>query len=248
MERMACDLKWLFFDVGGTIFDEEPVYNFQERAVFELQNKHSCDVSEKEFASAIRAARRYYLPRYVQHLIWIFTEDIELYEKVSLAFDKRMNATSYKQYRDLVQLLPGMKDMLMDLGQRYALGIIGNQPAMVRRRLEEEGMIDLFHVQAISQEMALRKPDLRFFQSALAMAHCTPEESAMIGDRLDNDVYPARVLGMTTVRLKIGPHRHQPVLSPEYLPHYTVKSTHALSKLLLGGDFCGQGKGPMIVW
>ncbi|MDK2973370.1 MAG: pyrimidine 5-nucleotidase [Candidatus Sumerlaeota bacterium] len=245
---MASELKWLFFDVGGTIFDEEPVYKYQEDVVFDLLNRHCCDVKEKEFASAVRAARRYYLPRYIHHLIWIFTEEPSLYEKVSLAFEKQMNKTSYKKYRELVQLLPGMKDMLMDLGQRYALGIIGNQPAMVRQRLEEEGMIDLFHVHAISQEMALRKPDLRFFQSALAMAHCTPEESAMIGDRLDNDIYPARVLGMTTVRLKIGPHRHQPVLSPEYLPHYTVKSTHALAKLLLGTDFHGQGNGPMIVW
>jgi HAD superfamily hydrolase (TIGR01549 family) len=245
---MAAELKWLFFDVGGTLFDDEPVYHHQEQAVFELLGKFGCDVTEKEFATAVRSARRHYLPRYIHHLIWIFTEELELFEKVALAYEKKVNKTSYPAYRQLVQLLPGIKDMLLDLSQRYAMGIIGNQPAMVRQRLEEEGIIDLFHVHAISQEMSLFKPDLRFFQSALAMAHCAPDEAAMIGDRLDNDVHPAKALGMTTVRLKIGPHRHQPVLSPEFLPHYTVKSTHALAKLLLSKDFKAQSKGPMSVW
>ena len=240
-------LTWIFFDVGGTLFDDEPVYHYQEQLIFDLLNKNGCQVTEREFASAVRAARRYYLPSYVTHLIWIFTEEPERFEKIKLEYEKKMNGTSYKKYREMVPLLPGMKDLVMDLSGRYSLGIIGNQPAAVRRRLEEENLIDMFQVHAISAEMGMRKPDLRFFLGALSMAHCEPASAAMIGDRLDNDVFPARMLGMTSIRLKIGPHRHQPVLSPEYLPHYTVTTTRALAKLLLSPQFVSKSNGPELV-
>lgn len=241
-------LKWLFFDVGGTLLDEEPVYRFQEEMILEIINSHGLAVSEKEFASAVRAARRYYLPSYVSHLLWIFTEDAEKFQDVSLDYERRINKVSYKKYRELLRVLPGVKDLLAELGRRYNLGIIGNQPAVVRRCLGDEGLIDLFQVHAISAEMGMRKPDLRFFLGALSMAKCPPDGAAMIGDRLDNDIFPARMLGMTTVRLKFGPHRHQPVLSPEYLPHYTVTSIHSLSRLLLNDEFVSKARGGELVW
>lgn len=241
-------LKWLFFDVGGTLLDEEPVYRFQEDLIFEIINHHGLSVTEKEFASAVRAARRYYLPSYVSHLLWIFTEDSEKFHAVSKEYEKRINKIPYKQYRELLKVLPGAKDLLVELGHRYSLGIIGNQPAVVRRCLNDEGLIDLFQVHAISAEMGMRKPDLRFFLGALSMASCPPDAAAMIGDRLDNDIFPARMLGMTSVRLKFGPHRHQPVLSPEYLPHYTVTSIHSLSKLLLSDAFVSRARGGELIW
>lgn len=241
-------IKWLFFDVGGTILDDEPVYRFQEQVILELLNSHGCQVTKKEFESAVRAARRHYLPRYVNHLIWIFTEDVDLYEKVSLEFEETVNTMGYEDYRRYLRYLPGMKELLLDVSQRYSLGVVGNQPAVVRELLEEDGLMRILSLQAISSEMGLRKPDLRFFMGALAMAGCSADQVAMIGDRLDNDVYPARTVGMTTVRLKTGPHRHQPVLSPEYLPHYTVSSTRALSDLLTSEKFVAKTQGAEMVW
>ncbi len=245
---MASDIKWLFFDVGGTLFDEEPVYKFQEDLIFELLNQNGVEVTEAEFADVIRTARRYYLPRYVNHLIWVFTEDPELYEDVSLQFEQTINQLPYNQYRKIVQPFPGIKDMLMELSQNYQLGIICNQPPAIRQRLEEEGLDELLPIQAISSEMGLRKPDLRFFLSAMVMAQCSPEQTMMIGDRLDNDIYPGRMLGMTTIRLKTGPHRHQPVLSPEYLPHHTAHSIDNLREYLTGHLLVSQSTGAEIVW
>lgn len=245
---MTQPIRWLFFDVGGTIFDDEPVYRHYEDLIFDLLNRHGCNVNEREFQSAVKAARRHYLPRYVNHLIWIFTEDEHLYERISVEFEKKVNRIPYPQFRDMVQLIPGMKDMLLELRTKYLLGIIGNQPAAVRRRIEDERLAGLFPVQAISAEMGMRKPDLRFYLAALAMAQCQPDEAVMVGDRLDNDIFPARALGMTTVRLKIGPHRHQPVLSPEYLPHYTCTNVKALGRLLMGSDLVSHAHGAEVMW
>jgi HAD superfamily hydrolase (TIGR01509 family) len=241
-------IRWIFFDVGGTLFDEEPVLGQQELLIHELLNKAGCEVSDREWASAVRAARRHFVPRHAAHLIWLFTEDLPLYRRVASQFERRMGKLSYTSYRKLAPPLPRMREMLLELRGRFKLGTICNQPAAIRRKMQDEGFLDLFEVHAISAEMDLRKPDLRFYQAALAMAHCQPEECAMVGDRLDNDIFPARALGMTTVRLKAGPHRHQPVLSPEYLPDYTVSSTAELAKLLSSDRLVPQPEGAEIVW
>ena len=226
-------IKWIFFDVGGTLFDDEPVYKYQENLIFDLLHEHGIQVSEQEFAQTIKTARSLYLPQYPNHLIWSYTEDMQKYQEVMDAFQTHLDNMEHEQFRELVHPLPGIKDLLLDLHQRYSLAIVGNQPLGVRRCLEEENMLGLFDVHAISAEMGLRKPDFRFYLAALAMAHCQPSETVMVGDRLDNDVFPSRALGMTSVLLKVGPHRKQPVLSPEYLPHFTCESVHQLSKLLL---------------
>src|SRR5207248_1894328 len=42
------------------------------------------------------------------------------------------------------------------------------------------------------------KPDPALFRRALDRAGARPEECLMVGDRLDNDVAPASLLGLTT--------------------------------------------------
>ena len=41
--------------------------------------------------------------------------------------------------------------------------------------------------------------ELRIFRIALDRANCSPEHSMMIGDRLDNNIAPAHMIGMITV-------------------------------------------------
>ena len=50
----------------------------------------------------------------------------------------------------------------------------------------------------------------------------------MIGDRLDNDVFPAKALGMRTVWVRQGFGALQTTISPAYRPDRTVDSLSAL--------------------
>jgi FMN phosphatase YigB (HAD superfamily) len=51
---------------------------------------------------------------------------------------------------------------------------------------------------------------------ALENAECKPENAVMIGDRLDNDIYPAKKLGFKTVHILRGFGRVQIPKSEEY--------------------------------
>lgn len=107
---------------------------------------------------------------------------------------------------------PETKSTLGLLRQRgYHLGVIANQQPGLAKRLEEWGLGQLFEVIASSAEIGYAKPSREIFEKALAMADCTPQESVMVGDRLDNDILPAKAIGMKTVWLRQGNARYQPL-------------------------------------
>ncbi len=55
-----------------------------------------------------------------------------------------------------------------------------------------------------SAEEGVAKPDKRIFEIALDKANCEPQAAVMIGDRVDNDIVPAKALGMKTIWVKQG--------------------------------------------
>ena len=70
--------------------------------------------------------------------------------------------------------------------------------------------------------MGVSKPDKAIFLRALAMAGCRPENAVMVGDRLDNDIRPAKDLGMTTVRMRKGLAIWMEPACDAEIPDYTV--------------------------
>jgi FMN phosphatase YigB (HAD superfamily) len=88
----------------------------------------------------------------------------------------------------------------------YLVGVAGNQSERVEdvmRRLELP--VDFI---ASSASLGAEKPSSLFFERLAATADRSPQECADVGDRLDNDVLPAREAGMVGVFLKRGPWAH----------------------------------------
>ena len=83
-----------------------------------------------------------------------------------------------------------------------------------------------------SAEEGVAKPDKRIFEIALTRAGCKPQEAAMIGDRLDNDIVPANELGMYTIWIKQGNWVYaEPKEKLEY-PDWTICSLKELEELV----------------
>jgi ribonucleotide monophosphatase NagD (HAD superfamily) len=57
----------------------------------------------------------------------------------------------------------------------------------------------------------------------LEKCKCRPEESIMVGDRIDKDIIPAKMIGMKTIRIKVGIHKNQEPRVPEEIPNLTVE-------------------------
>ncbi|MGQ0849327.1 MAG: HAD family hydrolase [Actinomycetota bacterium] len=102
---------------------------------------------------------------------------------------------------DLYPDVPSVLAKLRGLGMRTL--IAGNQPpqageALMRMGLEIDGVIT-------SAELGAEKPSTEFFMHLVRWAGQTPDHLLYVGDRLDNDVLPARSVGMKTVLVRRGP-------------------------------------------
>jgi HAD superfamily hydrolase (TIGR01509 family) len=95
--------------------------------------------------------------------------------------------------------MDGIRDVLDELRSRYRLAVASNHGPSCRPALEKSGLIDYFDLVGISIEMGVEKPHAAFFHSMLQEAGCRAEEAVMVGDRIDNDIAPARAVGMRTV-------------------------------------------------
>ena len=86
---------------------------------------------------------------------------------------------------------------------RFALGIAGNQPQAAEAALANAGLeVDFL---ASSARWGVEKPDPAFFSRVVAEARVPAHAVAYVGDRLDNDVLPARRAGLFAVFLRRGP-------------------------------------------
>ena len=70
----------------------------------------------------------------------------------------------------------------------------------------------------------MKKPNPAIFQLALECARCGPHEAVMVGDRIDNDIRPAKTLGWKTIRVLQGFARAQVPRNATEEPDYTVDS------------------------
>jgi len=105
---------------------------------------------------------------------------------------------------DLDRVYSGTKPLLEQLRVRYRLGIIANQGPGAEQRLRGWGLAQYFDVIVSSAEAGFSKPDPRIFTIALERANCLPQNATMVGDRLDNDIAPAKRLGMKTIWVRQG--------------------------------------------
>jgi HAD superfamily hydrolase (TIGR01549 family) len=83
----------------------------------------------------------------------------------------------------------------------FRLAVMANQP------LESQSFMETLPVDmvATSAGWGLAKPDPAFFARVAAETGEDPSRIAYVGDRLDNDVLPAKAAGMLAVHVRRGP-------------------------------------------
>jgi len=100
---------------------------------------------------------------------------------------------------------------LAELGYRVALA--GNQPISIEAMLDELALPVEFV--ASSERWGVAKPSPAFFARVVKEAGISAEHIAYVGDRLDNDVLPARQAGMFSVFIRRGPWGYLQASWPE---------------------------------
>lgn len=85
---------------------------------------------------------------------------------------------------------------------RFRLALISNFTENLHLILQETGLKEHLEVVLCSAEEGIKKPAPAIFRLALDRLGLRPEEAAMIGDSLVNDIVPAKALGLKTLWIK----------------------------------------------
>jgi HAD superfamily hydrolase (TIGR01662 family) len=185
---MSMSIRAVFFDVGETLIDERRLY-----ADYAMR----MGVTYEFFMERIEAAMRAREP--IRNV----------FAAVKPGFDfKAARAQRDAEGKTFVigpqDLYPDAIDVLRALKTRgYFIGIVGNQPVSAEAMLRESGLPADYI--ATSEGWGVSKPDPAFFARVIEAASLEPQQIAYVGDRVDNDVIPARAAGMWTFLIRRGP-------------------------------------------
>ena len=201
------NIKWLFFDIGSTLVDESIAY--RKRIETTVANT---DISYDEF---------------YRKMVEISKQNQDAYNSAVAVYG--LNKAPWNSDDEVVY--PEAEECLRELSKRYKIGIIANQNPGCRERLEKIGLLKYIDLVVASAEEGVAKPDLRIFKAALSRAACKPEEAVMVGDRIDNDIIPAKKLGMKTVWIRQGFGGYAELKTVEEQPDYIVNTLAEITEL-----------------
>ncbi|WP_153414473.1 HAD family hydrolase [Nocardia macrotermitis] len=120
---------------------------------------------------------------------------------------------------------------LQDLG--VWVGIVGNQTVRSGQILRSLNLPTDFI--ATSDDWGVEKPSAEFFAKVVEVAPGEPGQIVYVGDRLDNDVAPAKRAGMRTAYLQRGPwgwiHRNKQEVAD--LSDWQIRDLGELSEIVV---------------
>ena len=202
-------IKWLFFDLGSTLIDESDCLEFRVQETLKQPNAPDRLTFENRM---IELAKQNKLP----------------YKDAA----KEYGLEIIKWPKHLEKLYKGVPELLKNLKKSYKIGIIANQSLGTEQRLKEFGIRQYFDLVVSSAEEGLEKPDPKIFILAMDRAGCKPEETYMIGDRLDNDIEPAAELGINTIWVRQGSFAYGSLELIKHKPVYIVDDIADILQLL----------------
>lgn len=205
---MIKNAEWLFFDIGSTLVNEDIAFENRLRKIAETANttyNYVCETALKFFKRNQKGDR----------------ETAKLLG-VSLPVWQKEYETPYE---DAVQCLEF-------LSCKYKIGVIANQSLGTEQRLKSYGLLRYIDLVISSAEEGVAKPDKKIFEIALNRSDCKACDSVMIGDRIDNDIVPANLLGMHTIWIRQSMWRYWSIKNKIEEPEYTVDSLSELYEIL----------------
>lgn len=205
---MFQNVKWLFFDVGSTIVNEEAAYAHRLRDIAEQANV--------PYEVVYQTAIGFYKKNKKGD------KETAKYFGVSLPPWHTEDEIPYPDARSCLECLSG----------KFKIGIIANQLPGTGERLEQQGVLQFIDLVVASAEEGVAKPDRRIFEIALERSGCLPQNAVMIGDRIDNDILPANEIGMRTIWLRQGFGKYWSISREIEKPDETVHNLTELCNLL----------------
>lgn len=138
------------------------------------------------------------------------------------------------------EIVDGVREVLKELGERYKLAIVSNTftwgDEEVTRVLRRADLAKHFDAIVTSVSAGSSKPDNGIFLKALGLLGAAPEESVMIGDRIETDISGANILGITSILFRWTDRHPVSIVDDIDQPDFVISSMRELPDLIRAID------------
>ncbi|WP_316832653.1 YjjG family noncanonical pyrimidine nucleotidase [Pedobacter aquatilis] len=205
---MLNDKKHIFFDLDHTIWDFD---RNAEETLQELYNTYNLNkLGLNSCADFIATYTENNHQLWADYHLGKITKDFlrsERFRKTFIQMGIHPDAVPQQFENDYVNISPtktnlfeGAENVLGYLKEKYTLHIISNgfkETTLTKMNLS--GLNPYFNNVIISEDVGVNKPNPIIFEYALDKARALKEESIMIGDSLEADIYGAMNFGMDAI-------------------------------------------------
>ena len=232
---LPADLRAVFLDVGGPVYDDGNFVAAVVRALDELRAEQGRGPVDRAAVSRVYDAVRARQGGSLRTAL-----------ATELLGDAELRGRLHERTRRYWThppgtLYPDVLPLLRALSGRVVVGVLANQEAPVVDALTRDGVAPFVDVWGISALVGHEKPSPELFTWCLDRAGCAAGQAVHVGNRLDTDVRPAAALGLGTVWVLRGEAPDSP--TPEQLaePDLAVPDLTGLADVLLPRVAGGTG-------
>ena len=200
---MFSDIKVIFFDVGNTLLfpNRERIHApLRERGITpdaEHLRDLECRLKNEFDAVMVSDGNR-------DHSFWLMFYT-QLFKEISVS-DDQLRDDLVRNVRDSGnwdQILPGTRERLQEIAERYRIGVISNADGRIEDVLRRCGIADCFFSITDSGLVGYEKPHPEIFRRALDTLKAKPEESLYVGDVYSVDYLGATGAGMHAILMDV---------------------------------------------
>jgi HAD superfamily hydrolase (TIGR01549 family) len=225
---MKLPLSTVLLDAGGVILDEREIEEFCAETVTGLIAEHIVDYNIDRYRADVDEAVAIFTPTVYKYILWKNLKfEREIHDRALQEFKDR-----FKSSRPPLKLMAGFADEIKTIHENYVTAIAGQYGREILALLERNNLIGYFTHNITQDDFPLTKPDTRYYEAIVRKIGVDPETCVMVGDRIDKDVIPARLLGMRTVLVRTGIHRNQVPRTPFEIPDADLESIKGLAETI----------------
>ncbi|MDR1330024.1 MAG: HAD family hydrolase [Oscillospiraceae bacterium] len=211
-------IKNIFLDAGGVILNEDAFENISANIITDIIKCFDRNYSVENYRKDAEEAVYRYVPSVYDYILYKNIVNKNDFKELKIKYKEQLKE------QNRFRLMDGIEDFLMRFSKAYNIGILGQYGSGFKKYLEEENILKYFAFSETQDDYKITKPDTRYFEAVLKRYNCKAEESVMVGDRIDKDIIPAKLVGMKTIRVKAGLHKTQEPRTPDEMPDLTVDS------------------------
>jgi putative hydrolase of the HAD superfamily len=215
----------VLLDAGGVILDETAHERVRIAIVTRLLAGVVPGYCESMLHDDLEEAIRVFCPRILGYVLWKrVSPDRELFTQLYDNF-----RVEWATRRPPLDLMPGFGDEIAGISERFEIGIAGQYGRDLLELLRRENLLDHFTYRFTQDDFDITKPDPRYLERIAGACGVKPTECIMVGDRIDNDIIPAKTIGMKTVLVRWGLHRRQIPRTPWEIPDEEITGIAGLA-------------------